>query len=94
VLTILFSYSSYPLRVAAVGGFLLSGVSFVIGAIYLVRGLVGATDVQGWTTLVVLLAVFNGFLFALLSMLGEYVVRTLNAVSAEESYHVVQRVEG
>jgi glycosyltransferase involved in cell wall biosynthesis len=94
VLTILFSYSSYPLRIAALGGFLLSGVSFVIGAVYLVRGLVGATEVQGWTTLVVLLAVFNGFLFALLSMLGEYVVRTLNAVSADEQYHVVQRVKG
>ena len=25
-------------------------------------------------------------------MLGEYVVRTLNAVSAQETYHVVERV--
>ncbi len=30
----------------------------------------------------VLLSIFNGFTIALLSMLGEYVVRTLNAVSA------------
>ena len=29
---------------------------------------------------------------ALLSMLGEYVVRTLNAVSAQETYHVIERV--
>ena len=39
-----------------------------------------------------LLAVFNGITIALLSMLGEYVVRTLNAVSAQESYHVMERV--
>jgi hypothetical protein len=28
----------------------------------------------------------------MLSMLGEYVVRTLNAVSAESSFHVMERV--
>ena len=39
-----------------------------------------------------LLSVFNGVTIALLSMLGEYVVRTLNAVSAQETYHVVERV--
>ena len=94
VLTILFSYSSYPLRLAALGGFAISGVSFLIGAIYLVRGLVGQTEVQGWTSLIVLLALFNGFTIALLSMLGEYIVRTLNAVSAQETYHVVDRVTG
>ena len=34
--------------------------------------------------MVVLLSVFNGFIIALLSMLGEYVVRTLNAVSVQQ----------
>ena len=90
--TILFSYSSFPLRLAALVGFLVAAVSFLLGAVYLVRGLFGGTHVEGWTTLVVLLAVFNGFTIALLSMLGEYVVRTLNAVSAQETYHVVERV--
>ncbi len=42
----------------------------------------------------VLLAFFNGVTIALLSMLGEYIVRTLNAVSAQEPYHVVDRVSG
>jgi glycosyltransferase involved in cell wall biosynthesis len=94
VLTIMFSYSSYPLRMAAFGGFLLSAASFLIGGVYLVRGLMGETQVEGWTTLVVLVSVFNGFVIALLSMLGEYVVRTLNAVSVTEPYHVVDRVSG
>jgi polyisoprenyl-phosphate glycosyltransferase len=94
VLTILFSYSSYPLRLAAFSGFCVAALSFVIGGVYLILGLFGKTEVQGWTTLVVLLAIFNGFTIALLSMLGEYVLRTLNAVSQEESYHVVERVSG
>jgi polyisoprenyl-phosphate glycosyltransferase len=94
VLAIMFSYSSYPLRIAAFGGFLLSAASFLIGGVYLVLGLMGKTHVEGWTTLVVLVSVFNGFVIALLSMLGEYVVRTLNAVSVSEPYHVVDRVSG
>jgi glycosyltransferase involved in cell wall biosynthesis len=93
VLTILFSYSVFPLRAAALGGFALAGVSFLIGAAYFIHGLVASTAVPGWTTLVVLLSIFNGVIIALLSMVGEYVVRTLNTVSVQQTYHVVDRVK-
>ena len=93
VLTILFSYSLFPLRLAAACGFIFSIMSFVLGGAYLIHGMVTETAVPGWTTLVVLTAVFNGVTIALLSMLGEYVVRTLNAVSEQETYHVVERVK-
>jgi glycosyltransferase involved in cell wall biosynthesis len=92
VFTILFSYSSYPLRAAAVAGFGLAVLSFLLGGFYLVRGVVHGSAVPGWTTMVVLLSAFNGFTIAMLSMLGEYVVRTLNAVSVERSFHVIERV--
>ncbi|UPK74311.1 glycosyltransferase family 2 protein [Nocardioidaceae bacterium SCSIO 66511] len=92
VLTILFAYSSFPLRVAASFGAVIAVLSFVLGATYLVRAMIGTQAVPGWTTLVVLLAFFNGVTIALLSMLGEYVVRTLNTVSTMQHYHVVDRV--
>lgn len=94
VATILFSYSSFPLRLAAAFGFLVSAFSFLIGAFYLIQGAISGSRVEGWTSLIVLLAFFNGVTIALLSMLGEYVVRTLNSVSAREPYHVVERVHG
>jgi polyisoprenyl-phosphate glycosyltransferase len=94
VATILFSYSSFPLRLAALVGFVISALSFVIGVAYLIRGAVSDSSVEGWTSLIVLLAFFNGVTIALLSMLGEYVIRTLNSVSAHEPYHVVERVRG
>ncbi len=93
VLTILFSYSSFPLRLGALVGFAIAGISLVLGAVYLVIGLVNDERVPGWTSVVVLLAVLNGFTIALLSMLGEYVVRTLNAVSDQTPYHVAERVD-
>ena len=92
VLTILFSYSLFPLRLAAVVGFTVAVLSFLLGAVYLVRGLVTDSTVPGWTSLVVLLAVFNGFLIALVSMLGEYVLRILTAVTTQHPHHVVRRV--
>jgi glycosyltransferase involved in cell wall biosynthesis len=92
VFAILFSYSLFPLRAAALAGFIVALGSFLLGAFYLVRSLFVETQVPGWTTIAVLLAVLNGFVIMLLSMLGEYVVRTLNAVSALTTYHVSERV--
>ena len=71
---------------------MVAGLSFCLGVFYLVRGFFVESPVPGWTTIAVLLAIFNGITIALLSMLGEYVVRTLNAVSAQESYLVTERV--
>ena len=92
MLAILFSYSVYPLRAAAAVGFAVAAGSFLLGLFYLVRSLFVDSQVPGWTTIAVLLAVLNGFVIMLLSMLGEYVVRTLNAVSVVTTYHVARRV--
>jgi polyisoprenyl-phosphate glycosyltransferase len=92
VFAILFSYSLFPLRAAALAGFGIAFLSFLLGAFYLIRSFFVQSQVQGWTTIAVLLSVLGGMIIALLSMLGEYVVRTLNAVSASEPYHVSQRV--
>jgi glycosyltransferase involved in cell wall biosynthesis len=92
VLAILFSYSVFPLRAAAAVGFVVALGSFLLGLFYLVRSLFVESAAPGWTTIAVLLAVLNGVVIMLLSMLGEYVVRTLNAVSAVTTYHVTDRV--
>lgn len=92
VLTILFSYSSWPLRAAAVMGVAISGLSFLLGGFLVVRALVTSAGVPGWTSIMVLLSLFAGVIIALLSMIGEYVVRTLNTVSTDASFHVVRRV--
>ncbi len=92
VLTILFSYSSYPLRAMAVVGFGVSVLSLLYGAWLVIHRAIEGTVVPGWTTIAVLLSVFAGFIIALLSMIGEYVVRTLTTVSTDQTYHVVKRV--
>jgi len=88
VATILFNYSSYPLRLVAAVGMGIAALSFVLGAWYVGHALLHQTSVPGWTTLVVLLSFFNGMVILILSMMGEYVVRMLNQISSAESFHV------
>jgi polyisoprenyl-phosphate glycosyltransferase len=94
VMTILFSYSSFPLRLGALLGFVLAALSFAFGAFLVISRLVTDSRVPGWTSVMVLLSMFNGFSIALLSILGEYVVRTLNAVSDPVTSHVADLVRG
>ena len=92
VMTILFSYSLWPLRVAALTGFAVTTLSFALGTYYLLRAWFVDSPVEGWTTLVVLLSFLGGCIIALLSMVGEYLIRILDATTEREAYHVAQRV--
>lgn len=94
VATILFNYSSFPLRVVAgIGGIVALG-SFGLGMYYLLDGLFHQHLVPGWTTLVVLLSFINGVIMVMLAMLGEYVIRIINQISQADSYIVHEKVGG
>jgi hypothetical protein len=82
------------LRLGALLGFVVAGLSFLFGAYLVVDRVVTDSRVPGWTSLMVLMSIFNGFSIMLLSILGEYVVRTLNAVSDPVTSHVADRVRG
>lgn len=90
---ILFSYSVIPLHAMAVVGLGVALLSFLAGGVYLLRGAVGDVRVEGWTTLVVLLSFLQGVVLLMLSMLGEYVIRTLNQVSDRPTYQVREVVD-
>ena len=92
VSTILFNYSSFPLKSVAFGGIIVSILSMLLGVGYIVSNLVAGTNVQGWTTIVVLLSFFNGISLLVISMIGEYLVRLLNQSSSSESFHIKEVV--
>jgi hypothetical protein len=72
----------------AVLGLVVSALSFILGAYYLIQPFLREVPVPGWTTLVVLLAFFNGISLLMLGMLGEYLVRILNQISGSTQYEV------
>jgi len=92
VFTILFSYSGFPLQLVATAGLVLSAASFLVGATFAVRGFIVTSVMPGWTSLVTLLSFFNSFVFLMLSMLGEYVVRLQQQITTPENYTVVETI--
>jgi len=85
---ILFNYSAFPLHVVGMVGLAASGLSFLLGLYYLGKAIFAGVGVPGWTTIVVLIAFFNGVAILILTMLGEYIVRLINQTSYTESYQV------
>lgn len=90
VLRILFSYSLFPLRLSAAIGFVISTLAFLVGAVFVVRRTFGDATIEGWTSLIVLMSFLNGIIILMLSMLGEYVLRTFKQVTDMEPFHVVE----
>lgn len=90
--TLLFNYSSIPLRYGSAFGFLVASISFLLGAFYLLDALFYGTAAPGWATLVVLMSFFNGVLILLLSVIGEYLIRVLREVGSQSCYEISEVV--
>ena len=93
VLTILFNYSSLPLRVMGAIGFTVSVISLMLALYYFISAVVAGTNVPGWSTLVIMVSFFNGFLILMVSLVGEYVIRLLRESGSSESYYVKEIIE-
>jgi len=92
LLNILFAYSVWPLRVVAALGFAVSVLSLLAGLTYLVMALAGRLQVEGWATVVVLIATLGGVTIGMLAMLGEYVIRILTQTRGVARFTISERV--
>jgi len=88
VFRILFSYSTYPLRVVSVIGFVSAILAFLIGGYALLRALIIGTTVPGWASMFLAISFFGGINITIVSMLGEYVLRLIQQSSHEKLYHI------
>lgn len=68
----IFSFSMFPIRLATYVGFSISGVSFILGTILIIRRFLGLIA-PGWTSTIVLILFLFGLNFAFLGILGEYI---------------------
>ncbi len=85
---ILFNYSAFPLRLVMVIALIASLVSFSIATFFIIRKLIGGTEILGWTSIISLVAFFNSFIVLMLAMIGEYLLRLVRQLSNETSYMV------
>ncbi len=81
-------YSLYPLRFATVLGMMAAGLSFLLGAYFVVDYLTNSRRVEGWITLVLLSVFFNGLILMCLGLIGEYIGRINLTLTSKRQYVV------
>ncbi|MGH8084263.1 MAG: glycosyltransferase family 2 protein [Lysobacter sp.] len=87
---LLINYSSLPLRVVTVWGFLLSLASLAYAAVVAINVLVNGSAVSGWPTLVVLVSFLSGNIMLCLGILGEYIGRLVQEGSRASQFPVFE----
>lgn len=88
----LISFSSRPLFVMSIGGFILAALSFLVGAFYLLQKLLGTNITPGLSTTVLLVSFFAGVQLLGLGLIGEYVGRIYDEVKRRPMYIVDKKI--
>ncbi|WNV06088.1 glycosyltransferase family 2 protein [Candidatus Methylospira mobilis] len=82
----LISFSSQPLFIMSIGGFILAGLSFLLGAWYVIQKLIGFELTPGLPTTVLVVSFFAGVQLLGLGLIGEYVGRIYDEVKRRPMY--------
>jgi hypothetical protein len=82
------SFSTTPLRFWTYLGFLLSAASFAYGLIAILQKLLGGYVVQGWASIITVVAFLGGIQLMSLGIMGEYLGRIYSEIKGRPVYLV------
>lgn len=88
----LISFSSRPLQLMSVAGFVLAGLSFLLGGWYVLQQLIGVDLTPGLSTTVLVVTFFSGVQLLALGLMGEYVGRIYDEVKRRPLYILDKKV--
>jgi len=88
----LISFSSRPLFIMSIGGFFLAGLSFLLGAWYVIQKVIGIDLTPGLSTTILVVSFFAGVQLLGLGLIGEYVGRIYDEVKRRPMYIVDKKV--
>ena len=80
------SFSDYPLRIASMLGFLISGLAFIMLLYALYSRLISKDYVSGWASLIVSVLFLGGIQLVCLGLIGEYIYRISTNVKNRPLY--------
>ncbi|TQX86924.1 MULTISPECIES: glycosyltransferase family 2 protein [unclassified Rhizobium] len=84
----LISFSSRPLFMMSIAGFFLAGLSFLLGAWYVMQKIIGVELTPGLSTTILVISFFSGTQLLGLGLIGEYVGRIYDEVKRRPMYIV------
>lgn len=85
-------FSLYPLRIVTLIGITAASLAFLLGGYFIIDYLTNEARVEGWITVVLLLAFFNGLILMCLGLIGEYIGRIYLTVTAKPQFVIDQIV--
>ncbi len=88
----LISFSSRPLFMMSIAGFVLAGLSFLLGAWYVLQRIIGVDLTPGLSTTVLFISFFAGVQLLGLGLIGEYVGRIYDEVKRRPMYIIDKQV--
>lgn len=83
------AFSDKPLKIMALFGLGLSALSFAIGVIYLIRGMLGLTSIIGWTSLIISVWFLGGMIILLIGVIGLYLGKVFDE-SKKRPHYIVE----
>jgi dolichol-phosphate mannosyltransferase len=86
------SFGSRPLQLMSIVGVLVAGLSFLVGAYYVVGKLVGVNFNPGLPTTVLVVTFFSGVQLLSLGLMGEYVGRIYDEVKLRPKYIIHKQI--
>jgi len=86
------SFSSAPVRFIEVLGVLFAIGALIWGLLLLVLNALGTIDVEGWTSMMVVILFSSGTIMLMLGILGEYIWRILDVAQNRPVYFVEEEV--
>lgn len=88
----LISFSSRPLQLMSVIGFISAGFSFMLGLWYVIQKLIGVELTPGLSTTVLVVTFFAGLQLLALGLVGEYIGRIYDEVKRRPMYIVDRKI--
>lgn len=88
----LVSFSSRPLFMMSIAGFILAAFSFLLGAWYVLQKIIGVNLTAGLSTTVILITFFSGVQLLGLGLIGEYVGRIYDEAKRRPMYILDRKV--
>jgi glycosyltransferase involved in cell wall biosynthesis len=82
------NFSSLPLQVISIIGFVISMISFTVSIVIIIKYILSGIGVPGWTSMMVLLNFYAGLILLSLGLIGEYLIRILMEVNGTPKYKI------
>lgn len=87
------SFSNKPLKITALLGLALSGLSFITAIIYLYFALSGVLVVSGFASIIISIYLIGGIIIFALGLVGVYLSKTFSKVKSRPLYYIDKTTE-